>query len=154
MLKKMAILILSVFIFSFLSACATVTNKQETINGDVMETTKGIRDIPSYLTNDNDKDTKKIYIQVYDYKDVLKQIPPYDGSSYKNVFETFFYKENPDGTLIWNDHALKNGKALAVGGYASALAKSGKSLTEIQKEVEKKYKGEYGVNDPRRNYVK
>lgn len=150
----MTILIVTVFILTFLSACGTVTNKQVTINGDIMETTKSIRDVPSYLTNDNDKDTKNIYVQVYNYKEVLKQIPPYDGSSYQNVYETFFYKENTDGSLMWNNHALKNGVALAVGGYASALAKSGKSLTEIQKEIEKKYKGVYGIDDPRRNYSK
>lgn len=153
MRKKAIILFLTLFIFSILSACTTTSNKQEKLsNGDLLETTKGIRDIPSFLTNDADKETKDTYTKVYSYKEVLKQIPPYDGSNYKSIFETFFYKENADGTLVWNNHAYLNGKTLAVGGYAAALAKAGKPLAEIQATIEKQYSGEYGANDPRTNY--
>lgn len=147
MLKKAALIIFTLAFF-ILSGCQT---NQQRINGDIIETTEGIRVIPTFLTR-SDKDTRDTYKKVYEYKDILKQIPTYENGPYQNVFETYFYKENADGTLEWNNHALNSGNLLAIGRDATALAKSGTPLAEIQKQIEKKYSGEYGADDPRRNF--
>jgi hypothetical protein len=82
----------------------------------------------------------------------MQQIPPHDQSNYKSAYETFFVKENEDGTLVWNNHALRSGQLLAIGREATAMAKDGKGIEEIKQYIEKKYSGEYGSDDPRRNY--
>ncbi len=147
MLKKAALIIFTLTFF-ILSACSP---NQQRLNGDIQETTESLREIPTFLTR-SDKDTRDTYKKLYEYEDVLKEIPTYEEGPYKNVFETFFYKENADGTLVWNNHALKSGELLAIGRDASNLAKSGTGLADIQKQIEKKYSGEYGADDPRRNF--
>lgn len=147
MLKKAALIIFTLSFF-LLSACQP---QQEMVNGDIHETTKGIREIPTFLTR-ADKDTRDTYAKVYEYKEIMQQIPPHDQSNYKSAYETFFVKENEDGTLVWNNHALRSGQLLAIGREATAMAKDGKGIEEIKQYIEKKYSGEYGSDDPRRNY--
>lgn len=147
MLRKAALIIFSLS-FLILSACQP---NQQKLNGDIHETTSGIREIPTFLTR-SDKDTRDTYKKVYQYKEIMEQIPTMDGSPYKSVYETYFYGENADGTLVWNNHALKTGLLLAIGRDATALAKSGTQVADIQKQIEEKYSGEYGADDPRRNF--
>ncbi|WP_051331144.1 PCYCGC motif-containing (lipo)protein [Aneurinibacillus terranovensis] len=133
------------------TACSTGNKQEQLANGDTLETTASIHDTPIFLEH-ADGELKNVYQLALTHKDIMQKIPVYDGSSYKNIFEAFLYKVNPDGSIVWNSHGSNSGKAIAVATDVIAMSEEGKSLKEIEKAINKKYAGQYGADSPRLHY--
>ncbi|WP_052947885.1 PCYCGC motif-containing (lipo)protein [Aneurinibacillus tyrosinisolvens] len=151
MQNRNTILVLFILLLFVLTSCSS-GNKQETLpNGDTIETTASIHDLPEILTT-ADGGVKSVYALALEHQDIMKQVPVYDGSPYNSVLEAFFYKVNADGSLAWNSHGMTSGKAIAVATDVITMKDAGKSADEIKQEVKKKYEGEYGADSPKRTY--
>ncbi|CEH29827.1 hypothetical protein AM501_18580 [Aneurinibacillus migulanus] len=152
MYKRLIFTVLLLFLSLFSAACSSTAAKQENLpNGDTLETTGGIHEIPQMLTK-TDGGILNVYKLALQHQDTLKQIPVYDGSQYTNILQAFLYKINPDGSIVWNSHGSISGKAIAVATDAITMSEAGKPIAEIQQTIEKKHGGEYGADSPKRNY--
>ncbi|GEN35401.1 MULTISPECIES: PCYCGC motif-containing (lipo)protein [Aneurinibacillus] len=152
MFKRLIFTLFLLLLSLFTAACSSTDAKQETLpNGDMLETTGGIHEIPQMLTNTDDG-ILHVYKLAFKYQEVMKQIPVYDGSQYSNLLQEFLYKINPDGSIVWNSHGSISGKAVAVATDVITMTEAGKPVPEIQQAIKKKHGGEYGADSPRRDY--
>lgn len=113
--------------------------------GDVRQETASADVLPSFL-QDFSEDMQHIYMSVVKHQDLLEHIPCYcgceDTASHKNNYDCFVYKNNDDGSIIWDDHATKCPICLDIAIESIVMYGEGKSMKDIQNHIDVKYKND------------
>lgn len=122
-----------------------------TNSGDIRETTKSIDHLPTFLSN-FEEDMAVLYQQAAKHKDLLEHIPCYCGcgevAGHKNNYDCFVHETKKDGSIVWDDHGTKCGVCLEIAKEAIVEYDQGKSIKEIRKMIDEKYKEGYAEPTP------
>jgi hypothetical protein len=127
------------------------STKYTTSSGDIRETTKSIDHLPTFLSQ-YEEDMAVLYQQAAKHKELLENIPCYCGcgeaAGHKNNYDCFVYENKKDGSVVWDDHATKCGVCLDIAAEAISEYEQGKSIKEIRKMIDEKYKEGYAEPTP------
>ncbi|MDO7905992.1 PCYCGC motif-containing (lipo)protein [Paenibacillus sp. JX-17] len=110
------------------------------------ETTASAAQMPAFLAHYTDR-TQASYKTVDSLKEVLKYINCYCGCmDYEDHAHDSLYRcfvaENTNGEIKWTDHGAQCGICLEELNEVNQLHAEGKSVQEIQKAIDAKFKGE------------
>ncbi len=136
----------------FLSACGNtrVVEKQSSSNHQMrmanQEETKSGGVLPSFMNNKSEG-MKTIYLAVAKNKKRLEMLPCYCGcgeeAGHLNNYDCFIKENKKNGKVVWDDHATGCGVCLEIAAQSILDFQNGKSIKEIQLEVDKKYQNGY-----------
>jgi len=143
-----------------LSACTADEKAQKkdehsahhmTSSGDIRETTKSLEHLPSFLSK-YEEEMAVLYQQAAKHQELLENIPCYcgcgDSAGHMNNYDCFVYENKKDGSVTWDDHATKCGVCLEIAAEAINEYNNGKSIKEIRKMIDEKYKEGYAEPTP------
>lgn len=115
------------------------------------EETNSIDVLPEFLNN-KPKNVKNLYKIAAQNKELLESIPCYCGcgksAGHKNNYDCFVYKNNKDGSVVWDDHGTKCDVCLKIADRSISKSKEGKTVKEIRKMIDKEYKEGYADPTP------
>jgi hypothetical protein len=120
-------------------------HQTQAANGDILEWTSGKEELPSFLLN-VDRHTRNVYKAVVANVELLKWIPCYCGcgkDGHLNNAQCFVQEIRPQGAVLWVDHGIECDTCLEIAKFAIGLQSQGKSVKEIRKMVDERYKGKY-----------
>lgn len=152
--------LLLVFMF-LLSGCNNASGTQhsshgqavaEGTGGDQLETTSGPDKLPSFLAN-VDPSIQNIYKLAAKNDQVIASMACYCGCGnsvgHKSNKECFIKEKKADGRIIWNSHAITCDNCQNIAAESIQLKNTtGKSLLEIRKIIDNKYKKGYAEPTP------
>lgn len=137
-----------------LGACSTKkaeNHSQQPQLGDMREETESTSVLPPFLDNKSD-DMKLIYRAVSQHQHLLEQIPCYcgcgDSVEHKDNYDCFIYKNNEDGSLVWDDHATRCQACLDIAAESIVMYSEGKSIKDIRDHIDNQYKEGYAEPTP------
>ncbi|MBM7692542.1 hypothetical protein JOC77_001972 [Peribacillus deserti] len=110
---------------------------------DIKEKTPSAEILPHFLYG-KPEHIRKIYLNAAKHKNILKFIPCYCGcgesAGHMDTYQCFVYENHADGSIVWDNHAAMCGICLDTASTAILQSKEGKSLTEVRKIIEDRYK--------------
>ncbi|WP_409298227.1 PCYCGC motif-containing (lipo)protein [Peribacillus sp. SCS-26] len=116
--------------------------KEETQSRDVL---------PEFL-NGKAPHIKKIYEEAARHKKLLSYIPCYCGcyesAGHMDTYQCFIAKELPNGRILWDEHAANCGICLDTAHTAIMNFKEGKTIKEVRKIIDERYKKGYKKPTP------
>ncbi|AKM18774.1 Uncharacterised protein [[Flavobacterium] thermophilum] len=141
-----------------LSGCADGNSQEQshshitkTATGDIRETTKSIEHLPNFLSA-FEEEMAVLYQQAAEHRELLENIPCYCGcgqsAGHKNNYDCFVYENKQDGSVVWDDHATKCGVCLEIAAESIAAYEDGKSVKDIRRMIDEKYKEGYAEPTP------
>lgn len=161
-MKKLFIIAL-IMINMVLAACSSTeeehANKhtdqgqetQEMQIGDIREETAGPQELPEFL-KEKPEDMKIIYQAVALNAELLEKMPCYCGCGesvgHKDNYDCFIHDNKEDGRIVWDDHGTKCIVCLEIAAQSISDYQDGKSIKEIRKEIDEKYKEGYAEPTP------
>lgn len=120
-------------------------------SGDIREETTSVDVLPEFL-NDKPEEMQNVYTAVAKNKELLENIPCYCGCGesvgHKNNYDCFIYENKENGKVVWDDHGTKCGVCLEIAAQSIAEYSEGKSVKEIRKTIDEKYKEGYAKPTP------
>ncbi|GAB4075078.1 PCYCGC domain-containing protein [Barrientosiimonas marina] len=137
------------------SACSSGGSQEEhennASNGDIRQTTSSITEMPSFLDETSD-DLKNLYKAVAQNQDLLESIPCYCGCGefgHTSNYDCFINQNNADGSLVWDNHAIKCQTCLDIAVESVIAFSEGTSVKEIRSTIDEKYQdGNYPEPTP------
>lgn len=129
------------------------SSSQESDHGvsDIREETKNVETLPSFLS-EKPENIQTIYKAVAMHKELLEKMPCYCGcgeeAGHKNNYDCFVNENNPDGSLVWDDHGTKCGVCLEIAAKSVLDFSEGKSIKEIREKIDTVYKKGYAKPTP------
>lgn len=139
-----------------MSACSSEEAKEHkthytTSGGDVREITKSTAHLPSFLEQ-YDENMAVLYQQAAKHQQLLEHIPCYCGcgasAGHKNNYDCFVYENKKDGSIVWDSHATTCGVCLEIAAESITEYEQGKSIKDIRKMIDEKYKAGYAEPTP------
>ncbi|SDG76641.1 Protein of unknown function with PCYCGC motif-containing protein [Aneurinibacillus thermoaerophilus] len=126
-------------------------HQQQLPGGDILETTAGPDQLPSFL-KDFDPQVAKVYQAVgHNYK-VVENIACYCGCGesvgHKSNRDCFIHEVKPDGKIVWNSHGTTCVNCLHIAAESIMMKQEGKSLLDIRKYIDNKYKEGFAKPTP------
>lgn len=119
--------------------------------GDIREETGGPQELPEFLEG-KPEDMKVVYQAVALNRELLEKIPCYCGCGesvgHKDNYDCFIHDNKEDGRIVWDDHGTKCLVCLEIAAQSINDYKNGKSIKEIRKEIDEKYKEGYAEPTP------
>ncbi|MFK2824138.1 PCYCGC motif-containing (lipo)protein [Bacillus sp. B190/17] len=119
-------------------------------NGDLQETTSSVDDLPQFL-NDKDDQMKAIYAAAAKNPDVLASMPCYcgcgDSAGHQSNLNCFV-ADISEGQVVWDDHGTRCGVCLEIAAESVLMSQDGKSLKDIRRYIDEKYKEGYAKPTP------
>jgi hypothetical protein len=126
-------------------------HQEQLPGGDIIETTSGPTQMPSFL-KDVDPQIVKIYQAVGHNHQVVEYMACYCGCGesvgHKNNRNCFIQEVKPDGKIVWNSHAITCANCLNIAAESIVMKQEGKSLLDIRKYIDNKYKEGYAKPTP------
>ncbi|WP_391118008.1 PCYCGC motif-containing (lipo)protein [Psychrobacillus sp. L3] len=117
-------------------------------NGDLQETTTSAEVLPTFLDKQSE-DMKLVYQAAAKANDILKWMPCYcgcgDNAGHISNFNCFVYEIKEDGEVVWDDHGTRCQACLETAVMSINMVQQGKSLIEIRKAIDEKYKEGYAA---------
>ncbi|GGJ69814.1 hypothetical protein GGR02_002049 [Anoxybacillus voinovskiensis] len=151
-MKRPIVIMLSLSVL--LGACSANETKEQThatMSGDVRETTKSTAHLPSFL-KPYDENMAVLYQQAANHRQLLENIPCYCGcgtsAGHKNNYDCFVYENKKDGSIVWDSHATTCGVCLDIAAESITEYEQGKSIKDIRKMIDEKYKEGYAEPTP------
>jgi hypothetical protein len=151
------LLIFNLFLSFVLVGCGTKENAQQqddkskNITGDIRETTASVTVLPSFLDN-VDSSIKQVYTAVGENYQVVENMACYCGCGqsvgHKSNRDCFIKEVKANGQITWDSHATTCLNCLQIAAESIAMKKEGKSLLEIRKYIDNKYKEGYAKPTP------
>lgn len=124
---------------------------QTMAQGDIREETSGPKELPKFLSK-KPEDMKLIYEAVAYSKDLLEKMPCYCGCGesvgHKDNYDCFIHENKEDGRIVWDDHGTKCVVCLEIAAQSITDYQNGKSIKEIRKDIDEKYKEGYAEPTP------
>ncbi|PLT28731.1 PCYCGC motif-containing (lipo)protein [Peribacillus deserti] len=109
-------------------------------------------DILPHFMDDQPEHVKKIYLNAAKNKKLLSYIPCYCGcgesAGHMDTYQCFIFKDLTDGSVVWDNHAAKCGICLDTASTAIMKREEGKSLIEVRKIIEDRYKAGFKKPTP------
>jgi Protein of unknown function with PCYCGC motif len=126
-------------------------NQHHLPNGDVQELTASIEVMPAFLEKQPEQ-IAAIYRAAPKHKELLESMPCYcgcgDSAGHKNNYDCFVAENKEDGKIVWDDHGTKCGTCLEIAAVSMSESSEGKSMLEIRKMIDEKYKEGYANPTP------
>jgi hypothetical protein len=126
-------------------------HQEQLSSGDILETTAGADQLPSFL-KDVDPKIAKVYQAVGHNYDVVQHMACYCGcgesAGHKNNRDCFIHEVKPNGQIVWNSHATTCANCLHIAAESITMAQEGKNILEIRKYIDNKYKEGYAKPTP------
>ncbi|GIN92910.1 hypothetical protein J22TS1_39610 [Siminovitchia terrae] len=159
-MKKLFIVAL-IMINMVLAACSStekehaddqhVSEGQEMQHGDIREETSGPQELPEFLEG-KPEDMQIVYQAAALNKELLEKMPCYCGCGesvgHKDNYDCFIHDNKDDDRIVWDDHGTKCIVCLEIAAQSISDYKNGKSIKEIRKEIDEKYKEGYAEPTP------
>jgi Protein of unknown function with PCYCGC motif len=127
------------------------SQKSDHGNSDIREETKNVETLPSFLS-EKPENIQTIYKAAAMHKELLEKMPCYCGcgeeSGHKNNYDCFVNENNPDGSLVWDDHGTKCGVCLEIAAKSVLDFSEGKSIQEIREKIDTVYEKGYAKPTP------
>lgn len=133
-----------------LSGCGT--KEKNHIIGDHIEETKGVSQLPAFLTN-VDASIQKVYQLAAENDDIIANMACYcgcgDSVGHKSNRDCFIKDKKTDGSIIWNSHGVTCLNCQEIAVESIYLKKNtDKSLLEIRTIIDNKYKEGFAKPTP------
>nr|WP_269082504.1 PCYCGC motif-containing (lipo)protein [Aneurinibacillus tyrosinisolvens] len=127
------------------------SNQQQLAGGDTLETTSGPKELPTFLKN-LDPQIAQIYeLAAYNH-DTMDHIACYCGCGesvgHRSNRECFINEVKPDGKIVWNSHGTTCANCMNIAVESIQMKQQGKSILEIRKYIDNKYKEGYAKPTP------
>ncbi|HBI05107.1 MAG TPA: hypothetical protein DDY49_13890 [Paenibacillaceae bacterium] len=155
-MKKHFLTFLLTFLL-ILSGCSTkesehLSHNSVHTNGDQIEETKGITQLPSFLKN-VDSSIQKVYQLAVENDQIIANMACYcgcgDSVGHKSNRDCFIREKKADGSIIWNSHAITCQNCQEIAAESIYLKKNtNKSLLEIRNIIDNKYKEGFAKPTP------
>ncbi|WP_019241875.1 MULTISPECIES: PCYCGC motif-containing (lipo)protein [Bacillus] len=161
-LKKLFLPILTAVILALAGCSSNKSNEDEQShsndnhtqhaeNGDIQEKTSSVEKLPTFLA-DKPEEMQLVYSAAAKHKDLLESMPCYCGcgesANHKNNYDCFVFKNNEDGSIVWDDHGTRCGVCQEIAAESVVLLNKGKTPVEIRKYIDEKYKEGYAKPTP------
>ncbi|GIN87234.1 hypothetical protein J6TS2_36200 [Heyndrickxia sporothermodurans] len=158
MVKKRSILV-SLFISIFIiSACSNGNdaekgaqeNKREHRGMPMGEETASADILPKFLTGTSET-VQTIYQAAAEHQELLEHMPCYCGCGemgHQNNYDCFIQENKKNGAIVWDEHGVNCDVCLEIAAQSVVDYKNGKSMKEIRKEIDDKYKEGYAEPTP------
>lgn len=121
------------------------------LSGDLQELTSSPTTLPNFLKS-QPQDIQLTYKLAGQATDVLQWIPCYCGcgesAGHKSNLNCFIAETRKDGSVVWDDHGTRCDVCVEIALTSVQLHKDGKSLKEIRKVIDTKYKEGYAAPTP------
>lgn len=157
---KKRLLIPGLILILFLTGCNTVDSTQHITtehshSSEVevisTETTSGPTVLPTFL-NQVDPAISFAYQVAANHQNVLEYIPCYCGcgesEGHINNLDCFIKEVKPDGSIVWDVHAVTCGNCQEIAKESAILKNQGKGLKEIRQFIDTKYKEGFAKPTP------
>lgn len=156
--KKYIISALFIFVLILTAGCSNSGQKNSKENdhhmaemGDMAEETTSVNELPTFLNNQSDT-IKTIYQASAASKELLEKIPCYcgcgDSVGHKNNYDCFIRENKKNGRIVWDSHGVNCDVCLEIAAQSITDYHNGKSIKEIRKEIDEKYKEGYAKPTP------
>nr|WP_233167312.1 PCYCGC domain-containing protein [Paenibacillus roseus] len=113
------------------------------VESEQLEKTASLSVLPGFLSN-HTKRTSQLYKDVAEYRDLIDELNCYCGCmSYEPAHDSLkrcFIASMDDKEVAWSDHGTACGICKMEAEDAVAMAKEGKSTSEIKQAIDDKYK--------------
>lgn len=127
----------------------SVTSVNDGSMGDLRVETADKNTLPPFLV-DHHENMQILYRAVAQHKELLEYIPCYCGCGesvgHGHNYHCFIHENNPDGTVIWDDHATRCQVCLDIAAEAIVEYEGGKSINDVRDMIDEKY-GDQGYPD-------
>lgn len=127
------------------SACSNEANDNEHANevknGDIRQTTSSAEELPDFL-DDHSDDMKNLYSAVAKNSELLESIPCYCGCGemgHTSNYNCFINQHQDDGSVVWDDHAVKCQACLDIAVESVKAFNEGASIKEIRTMIDETY---------------
>jgi hypothetical protein len=126
-------------------------HQEQLPGGDIIETTAGPDQLPSFLKG-FDPQIAKVYQAVGHNHSVVEHMACYCGCGesvgHKSNRDCFIREVKPDGQIVWNSHGTTCANCLNIAAESITMKQEGKSLLEIRKHIDNKYKEGFAKPTP------
>jgi len=158
MIKRYFVSTLVLLVFILAAGCSNSDHKNNTENndhiasmGDLAEETSSMNKLPTFLNGQTDS-IKSIYKASAESKELLEKIPCYCGCSdsvgHKNNYDCFIRENKKNGGIVWDSHGVNCDVCLEIAAQSITDYHNGKSVKEIRKDIDDKYKEGYAKPTP------
>lgn len=118
---------------------------------DLQETTKSIKDLPSFL-NGLDPQIRQVYQIAAQNEALLSWIPCYCGcgesAGHRSNRDCFIKEVKANGEIVWDSHGTTCGTCLQIALESVKLKQQGKSDLEIRNYIDHQYSEGYAKPTP------
>ncbi|MFT9848165.1 PCYCGC motif-containing (lipo)protein [Aneurinibacillus sp. REN35] len=129
----------------------TQAHQEQLAGGDILETTAGRDQLPSFLKN-FDPQVAKVYQAVGYNHTVIEHMACYcgcgDSVGHKSNLDCFINEVKPDGKIVWNSHGTTCANCMNIAAESIVMKQEGKSLLDIRKYIDNKYKEGFAKPTP------
>jgi len=119
--------------------------------GDIAEETSSVNKLPTFLQDQSDN-IKTIYQASAVSQELLEKIPCYCGCGesvgHKSNYDCFIRENKKNGGVVWDSHGVNCDVCLETAAQSITDYQSGKSIKDIRKEIDQKYKEGYAKPTP------
>lgn len=126
-------------------------HQEQLAGGDILETTAGPDQLPSFLKN-FDPQVAKVYQAVGHNHTVVEHMACYcgcgDSVGHKSNRDCFIHEVKPNGQIVWNSHGTTCANCMNIAAESIVMKQEGKSLLDIRKHIDNKYKEGYAKPTP------
>ncbi len=150
----------TLIILSFIITAGCANSEQNNIKGkddhttamgDIAEETSSMHELPMFLKDQTDN-IKTIYKASAASQELLEKIPCYCGCGesvgHKNNYDCFVRENKKNGGVVWDSHGVNCDVCLETAAQSITDYQNGKSIKEIRKEIDQKYKEGYAKPTP------
>lgn len=152
--KVQLIMIVSLFLFVLIGCQSQekqTTSHQKSSHEDTQETTANVNTLPSFVKS-LDPQIGEIYQLAAHNHQLLQWIPCYCGcgesAGHRSNLDCFVKEVQKNGQITWDSHGTQCGTCLEIAAESANLQKQGKSVKEIRKYIDEKYKEDYAKPTP------
>ncbi|MGW8788147.1 PCYCGC motif-containing (lipo)protein [Heyndrickxia sporothermodurans] len=158
MYRKNRILLTLFAVILVLSACSSTKNEsKESPKKKTAEHTMPIGEetaskdvLPTFLNNTSET-VQTIYQAAASHQELLEHMPCYCGCGemgHKDNYDCFIQENKKNGAIVWDEHGVNCDVCLEIAAQSIVDYNKGKSMKEIRKSIDEKYKEGYAKPTP------
>ncbi|MGE8205068.1 PCYCGC motif-containing (lipo)protein [Heyndrickxia sp. NPDC080065] len=155
--KRTVLYTLLVSIF-FITACSnkndeSIVDQNKKHPMPMGEETAGADVLPKFLANTSET-VQTIYQAAASHKELLEHMPCYCGCGemgHQNNYDCFIQENKQNGAVVWDEHGVNCDVCLEIAAQSVVDFNKGKTIKEIRKEIDEKYKEGYAKPTPTPN---
>ncbi|MBU5211912.1 PCYCGC domain-containing protein [Heyndrickxia oleronia] len=156
MFKKRVLIIPLIVVMFIISACSNSADEskepkeKEVSHTMPVEETASAAILPSFIDNSSET-IQTIYQAAASHQELLEHMPCYCGCGemgHENNYDCFIQENKRNGAIVWDEHGVNCDVCLEIAAESMVEYQKGKSMLDIRKEIDEKYKEGYAKPTP------